>query len=311
VPPSCLGNKTPVCTSYEVPGGAFDRSYDGVTYTDAGAPAVVSGFRLDAYEVTVARFSNFVTAVVLGTGLPEAGAGKHVHLNGEKGLVAVGGDADGGDAGPASAADVSYETGWDPAWNANLATTEAAWDANLTSFVSSTWYPPNQGANADLPINAVTWYEAYAFCIWDGGFLPSEAEWNYAASGGGEQRVYPWGTTDPGTASEFAIYGCYYAGGSPGNCSFTYNIAPVGSAPMGDGKFGQSDLAGNMWEWTLDGYAPYVTPCQDCAALGGNPRVFRGGTYYQVAQYLAASSRQSGAAATRFAGVGFRCARTP
>jgi formylglycine-generating enzyme required for sulfatase activity len=43
-----------------------------------------------------------------------------------------------------------------------------------------------------VPINCVTWHEAYAFCIWDGGFLPTEAEWELAASGG-EERVFPYG----------------------------------------------------------------------------------------------------------------------
>ena len=42
------------------------------------------------------------------------------------------------------------------------------------------------------PRETVNWYEAIAFCAWDGGFLPTETEWHYAASGGSAQRAYPW-----------------------------------------------------------------------------------------------------------------------
>ncbi len=48
------------------------------------------------------------------------------------------------------------------------------------------------GSNENQPINCVTWYEAFAFCISDGGYLPTAAEWNYAAAGGSDQRAYPF-----------------------------------------------------------------------------------------------------------------------
>src|SRR6185369_11301256 len=107
-----------------------------------------------------------------------------------------------------------------------------------------------------LPVNCLDWYEAHAFCIWDGGFLPSEAEWNYAATGGDQQRVYPWSSPPSSTAmdSTNAVYD-----GAP--------LLVVGSKSAGgDGRWGHADLTGSVAEWNLDWYAsPYASPCADCA----------------------------------------------
>jgi formylglycine-generating enzyme len=168
----------------------------------------------------------------------------------------------------------------------------------------------------------VTWQEAYAFCIWDGGFLPSDAEWGYAAAGGSEQREYPWGAADPGSASEYAIYFCLYPGGArsdggQGLCTGTVaNIAPVGTAQLGAGRWNQLDLAGNLTEYALDWYTrAYVDPCADCAALAATGgRVVRGGNFGEDddEQALLSTGRGSnGNLPGRDGGFGFRCARTP
>ena len=164
---------------------------------------------------------------------------------GRLGLLDVGGDAG-----------VAHEPGWSPADDANLAPT----DTNLTSCGATSTWTAAPGTGEDKPINCVNWAEAYAFCIWDGGFLPSEAEWEYAASGGGRALAFPWGATAPGTTNQYAIYDCHFPTGST-SCSSAANIAPVGSAPMGAGRFGQLDLAGNESTWNLDFYATaYVSP---------------------------------------------------
>jgi formylglycine-generating enzyme required for sulfatase activity len=160
------------------------------------------------------------------------------------------------------------------------------------------------GTQEHVPINCVNWAEAYAFCIWDGAFLPSEAEWEYAAAGGSEQREYPWGSTDPGTADQFAIYGGYYAPGCTGASCF----APVGSTPSGAGRYGQLDLEGNAWTWTLDWYAPYA-PCSNCAEVTQTEgvRVTRGCAFDSTAAYLLPTLRNS---EDRYFD-GIRCAREP
>ncbi len=133
-----------------------------------------------------------------------------------------------------------------------------------------TWTDEPAG-NEAAPINCASWYLAFAFCAWDEGRLPTEAEWNYAAVGGNEQRAYPWGDEAP--SQELAVYGC----------DTTMTVCPIPSvgskSPAGDGKWGQADLAGSLFEWVLDYHADLTETCNNCAALtdGGYGRGSRGG----------------------------------
>jgi formylglycine-generating enzyme required for sulfatase activity len=87
---------------------------------------------------------------------------------------------------------------------------------------------------------------------------------------------------------------------------------PVGSYTKGNAKWSQSDMSGNIWEWTLDFDDPYVTPCNDCADVASTSasRVVRGGSYFDTAPNQVASARQLRAPAGR-SNVGPRCARAP
>ena len=288
---NCGSASESCCTSIEVPGGTYDWTYtnSGSGATGEADPATVSGFRMDKYLVTVGRYRQFVAAWKNGSGYrPAAGSGKHTHLNGGSGLNATGG---------------GYESGWD------------ATDLNNTSYVdpgsgSDGTFTAAPGSQENLPINYVTWYEAYAFCIWDGGFLPSEAEWEYVAAGGGQQREYPWGSTAPGTGNQYAIYDYYYPTGTD-DPTGTGNIAPVGTAASGAGLWGHLDMAGELFEWNLDWYAGYA-PCTDCANLStATVRVFRGGSFYNDASSLPSAARLEGAPEGVDYYAGFRCARTP
>jgi formylglycine-generating enzyme required for sulfatase activity len=260
-----------------VPNGTFYRSYDGVDYKDPNYPATVDGFYLDKYEITVGRFRQFVDAG-MGTQAkpPASGAGAHPGITG---------------------------SGWDSTWNTNLPADTTSLKAVMDGC-GSIW-TETPGGNESKPVNCVDWYTALAFCAWDGGRLATDAEWNYAASGGSEQRYYPWSTSPTSTTIDcsYAVYG---------GCSSS--VLNVGSkSPTGDGKWGQSDLAGNVYEWTLDWFtSPYsISQCDNCADLTDSSiRVLRGGGFFIIdAPYLRSAARDKYNPADRSYDVGSRCAR--
>lgn len=293
-----------------VAGGTFYRTYPPANgATGDTQPATVSGFRLDDYLVTVGRFRQFVNAVLPpegGTGwAPPAGSGKHAYLNGGQGLANVGGS-------PADGGMLDYETGWIASDDDNLAPTTTNLTTGGDCSGAPTW-TDSAGDQENLPINCVNWWEAYAFCIWDGGFLPSEAEWEYAAAGGSQMRTYPWGSTDPGTSNQYAIYSCNYPNGQAMCLQTVADIAPVGSATLGVGAWGQLDLVGEVWEWALDWYAPFVDPCTDCANLTpATFRVNRGGDWNDITDRLVVPNREGWDYPwLRNMYYGLRCARAP
>ena len=263
-PPSCRGSTPSLCQGRDccasplVEGGSFlmggdpkDAAYGCVFDASKSHLGTVPSFRLDMFEVTVARFRKFIAAGA-SAWTPSPGAGAHPGLP---------------------------DTGWQTQWDSQIPTSKEIWDQQLGANLG-TW-TPTAGTRENLPINVVSWFEAFAFCVWDGGRLPSELEWEYAAAGGAENRPYPWGFERPNeTRASFACNGD--CSGTPD----TVRILDVGSKWLGKARWGQQDLAGNMGEWVVDWY-DYRTfshmgqPCNDCVDMGllspPGSRVSRGG----------------------------------
>lgn len=288
------------CNSLPVKGGTYYRSLDKAADSfsgDMSSPATISDLRLDKYEVTVGRFRAFaLSGPATQSSTPAIGDGAHPKIPG---------------------------SGWEASWNTNLAPEltmlKSALKCGGTSGPTAmlpTW-TDIPGTNENRPISCVTWYEAMAFCAWDGGWLPSETEWNYAATGGDDQRAFPWSsppsvtnTLDPAHASYEDDQANCPGDGMPA-CTVA-DLVPVGSKPPGDGRWNQSDLAGNVAEWTLDWYAPYTPTCSDCANLVvAEARVFRGGSFYNTSVDARTGRRGSLPPASRSVQIGFRCARAP
>lgn len=175
---------------------------------------------------------------------------------------------------------------------------------------------------ADHPINCVDWERADIYCGAQGGRLPSEAEWELAASGA-DRRTYPWGNEVPSPSlvnacgPECAVWAAN-GGLEPSTPAFgaTDNwlgTAPGKTFPAGATPQGVMDLAGNVSEWVADGFAPYnPTPQKDPVVSSSETRVVRGGSFVAGKRAaLAATYRTREKSTRRSSSIGFRCASAP
>ncbi|MHC4198935.1 MAG: formylglycine-generating enzyme family protein [Planctomycetota bacterium] len=167
----------------------------------------------------------------------------------------------------------------------------------------------------DTPAVAVTWEEATAFCDWlsqqekDVEYrLPTEAEWERAARGT-DGRTYPWGNDGPKVGE---AHRCNYAP-AKGRESWKGDgfevTAPVGKYPAGVSPHGCYDMAGNVWEWCRDWYAPCDTRREAGAPSEGTKKVLRGGSFSNGHRTVRSANRAAKPPNHYAVNIGFRVVR--
>lgn len=140
------------------------------------------------------------------------------------------------------------------------------------------------------PVNCVSFRQAQQFCEWRDGRIPTEWEWEWAARGGSDARLYPWGSADPDCSLVIMTHDRERP-----SCGYGYT-APTAKVRGGRSAHGLFDLVGNVEEWVVseDG-SQYLT-------AGGS------GLSVISEELRAAEYRQPIDASVRAFAIGFRCA---
>jgi formylglycine-generating enzyme required for sulfatase activity len=185
--------------------------------------------------------------------------------------------------------------------------TLAEWDACLRE--GGCRFSPEAGADARVPANNLSWDDAQSYVAWLGKKtghayrLPTEAEWEYAASGG-KTTAYWWGDEAGKGNANCNDCGSDWDGRAP---------APVGS--FAPNPFGLYDVHGNLWEWTMDcvNGSYKGAPADGSAWLRGDciARVLRGGSWNLGAEYMRTTRRNHYDRDVRYYLHGFRVALSP
>jgi formylglycine-generating enzyme required for sulfatase activity len=291
-----------------VPGGEFwmggDHSADPKTFDEWPRHKVyVDGFWMDRSEVTNARFAKFVEATgykTLAERPPDPN--KFPDLAPELNV-------------PAS---FVFTPPAGPVPTLESGSNHMQW----WKYVPGAFWKHPQGPNSTItgkenhPVGHISWEDAAAYAKWAGKRLPTEAEWEFAARGGLDRKLFPWGDElTPGGRWVCNIWQGHFPDVSTREDGYD-RTAPAGTYPANG--YGLVDVAGNVWEWCADWYDPtYYRRSPDRNPPGpaeGRERVMRGGSFLCSDSYCdryRVSARNKSLPDDGSEHMGFRCARSP